>query len=84
MTWTINLDDLSTGRHRVETNEGAVRIGKITKINWRSLQINGKTQMIPVSLEIDKDGTDFITFAVIMRIDRINAPNDTVRVGGTD
>ncbi len=86
MTWTINFDEfhLSNGKHRVETIHGAVRTGKVTKINWREIFINRKTVMIPVSLEIDNDNLDFITFDMIKRIDRVDGPNNTVRPGGTD
>lgn len=72
ITWHVNLDNLKVGRHRVETHEGSIRSGKITKVNWRETVVLGKVVKTPTSIEMG-DASDFIEWATIRSIEHIPA-----------
>lgn len=71
MNWNLNLDSLLVGQHEVHTSEGARRSGRITRINWRSKEIDGRTVAEPISLELNNDANDFVTWDSITKIDRL-------------
>jgi hypothetical protein len=70
ITWHINLDGLKVGQHRVETHEGSIRVGKITRINMRETSVLGKIVRTPVSLEMG-DPMDFIAWETIRTIEHV-------------
>lgn len=71
ITWTIDLTALLQGEHRIETHEGSVRSGKITKVNYHETQLPGKVVKIPKTIELGGDAGDYVTWETIKEIKRI-------------
>lgn len=71
ITWNVNLEALSIGQHEVETHEGAITRGRITKVNFRETQLPGKLVKSPVSIELNNDASDFISWDLIKSIKRL-------------
>lgn len=70
VTLIINLDTLAHGQHTVETLDGAVRTGKITKVNYKPITIDGKEFKLPESIELNADASDWISWGSIKSITR--------------
>jgi len=71
--WYIDLRKLIGRRCRIETSDGAIRIGRISGINMHQIITNGTsrptiTLNLPIDLEIDGDSSDKIEFRRIKRI----------------
>ena len=70
MRWQIDLSDLKWGQYKVETSEGSIRHGKITKIHWREKVINGRPVTEPTLIEMNDDPVDSISWDIIIKIER--------------
>lgn len=70
VTIIINLDSIMQGEHVIETKDGSRRTGKITKINWVVVAVNDKEHKFPLSVEMNNDAGDFITWSGVQSIKR--------------
>lgn len=69
IAWNINLEALQSGKVRIETKEGAVRTGKITRIETFKTELpGGRTVETPHSVIVDGDAADAIDWHIIRAI----------------
>lgn len=61
--WNINLQSMVGKQVRVDTYEGHVREGKLSKFEFRELELNGAKVGYPV--EVQLNGEDSIPFIQI-------------------
>ncbi len=64
----IDLHLLTQGEQIVETYQGATRRGRITKINYKELHVNSRTYEYPISLEMNNEASDWISWDQISNI----------------
>lgn len=66
-----NLETLIGSKVRVETHEGAVQVGKITKINYIETNVLGEVVQSPKSIEFHHDASEFADWDRIRSITRV-------------
>ena len=65
-----NLTPLVGTKVIIETREGAVQVGKLTKVNYIETQLNGETVHTPKTLEFNGDASEFSDWDRIATIRR--------------
>lgn len=72
--WAIDLDGLKSGKHTVETFDGAYRTGKITEVRYSELEYTergtSRTVKVPSAVVMGDDNADLIEFRFIKRISK--------------
>ena len=63
-----NLEQLIGTKVRIETREGAVQVGKVSKINYIEVELLGEVVKSPQSIEFHNDPTEFSDWNRIERI----------------
>lgn len=66
--WNINLVGLRNSQVEIETLDGFIRRGKVTKINYRQFDLVGRMVSYPTTVELNDDSADFLEWASIKSI----------------
>lgn len=66
--WDIDISELLRKRVIIETREGFIIKGKLTKVEFKEFNLMGKMVGIPV--EVVLDGTDPVQVANILKLER--------------
>ena len=61
-TWDIDLDNLVGRFVDLETTDGMLRSGKVTKFVIREIELAGETVKVPEAIELNGDPRDLIEF----------------------
>ncbi|KKN27808.1 hypothetical protein LCGC14_0860710 [marine sediment metagenome] len=61
-TWDIDLDNLVGRFAALETTDGMMREGKITKFVTREIELAGAAVKVPEAIELNGDPRDLIEF----------------------
>jgi len=65
-----NLQQLMGAKVVIETREGAIQVGKVSKINYIETQLLGETVQTPTSIEMNNDPSEFADWTRIASIKR--------------
>ena len=65
-----NLEQLVGAKVIIETREGAIQVGKVTKINYIETQLLGEKVYTPKSIEMNHDASEFADWDRVASIKR--------------
>lgn len=66
--WNINLIGLMNSFVEIETLDGFICSGKITKINYRQFDLIGRIVSTPTTVELNNDAADYVDWSSIKSI----------------
>ncbi len=65
-----NLEPLIGAKVRIETHEGAVQVGKVSKVNYFETELLGEVVRTPKSIEFHNDASEYADWDRIRSITR--------------
>lgn len=66
--WNIDLTALFKKRVTIETKEGHIITGKLTDIQWQTLNLDGVPVSLPIEVGLDDSWSERVPFAQMVSI----------------
>ena len=66
--WDVDLTNMLDQFVSLETHDGIIREGKITRVEHKEIEVNGQKMRMPGAIELNNDMGDLIDFVLIRRM----------------